>query len=117
MWGCMTAQGVDLIYHIDGRMTAKDYFDILSTSLIRSMQKLNLNVKYVIFQQDNDPKHTAKVTKSWLQNKGFNVLGLPPQSPDLNLIENLWKQLKNKTVNFEDRNSNESILWKNVSKK
>ncbi len=42
-----------------------------------------------IFQQDLAHAHTAKSTKSWLNDHGVGVLDWPTNSPDLNPIENL----------------------------
>ncbi len=61
----------------------------------------------LLFQQDLAPAHTAKSTKSWLNDHGVGVLDWPANSPDLNPIENLWGIVKRKKRNKRPKNANE----------
>uniref|UniRef100_A0A803JCU5 Tc1-like transposase DDE domain-containing protein n=1 Tax=Xenopus tropicalis TaxID=8364 RepID=A0A803JCU5_XENTR len=47
-----------------------------------------------VFQHDNDPKHTSKSTKQWLHQRTINVVKWPSQTPNINLIENRWGDVK-----------------------
>ena len=47
-----------------------------------------------VFQQDNDPNHTSKSTMKYFLERQMKVLEWAPRSPDLNIIENLWRDPK-----------------------
>uniref|UniRef100_A0AAZ3S565 Uncharacterized protein n=1 Tax=Oncorhynchus tshawytscha TaxID=74940 RepID=A0AAZ3S565_ONCTS len=53
--------------------------DILDENPLQSAQNLRLGERFT-FQQDNDPKHTAKTTQDCLRDKSLNVLEWPSQS-------------------------------------
>lgn len=89
VWGSMSYNGVGQLHFIDGILDAKGYLKILQEEIPRSIAKLNMQNDYMLLH-DNDPKHTSRIVKEWLLYRVPTVLPHPPQSPDLNVIENLW---------------------------
>jgi hypothetical protein len=107
VWGCMSAAGVGNLVFIDGIMNAEVYKNILAQNLLVSADKLGLADEFH-FQQDNDPKHTARIVKEFLASQPrFKVMQWPAQSPDLNPIEHLWEEVGRRLKKHMIRNAAE----------
>ena len=85
VWGCMSSSGVGRIHLVDGLMDSQQYVNILKKNLRPSVLKLGLGRRYT-FQQDNDPKHTSKLTKKWFHQSKVQPMLWPSQSPGLFLM-------------------------------
>jgi transposase len=75
---------------------ALEYCTDVLPSLIKDGDRLfsgtRAYAKNWVFQQDNAPAHTSKMSKAVLEDrmKGRWVQDWPPSSPDLSWIENVW---------------------------
>ena len=70
-------------------MDSDIYLQILKNDLLNTLEYYDLNPSDIIFQQDNNPKHTSKKVKEWLKEQEFRTMVWPAQSSDLNPIEHL----------------------------
>ena len=64
MWGCITWEGVGFATKIDGRMDGDLYLQILKDELQKTLEYYDLNPPNIIFQEDNNPKHTCRLVKN-----------------------------------------------------
>lgn len=93
IWGCFASEGVGGLRIFDDTMDSRLYTDTLQ----RFMKPFALDFwpsGEWFYLDDNASYHRSHVTQTWLFNNGVNLIKLPPHSPDLNPIENLWADLK-----------------------
>ncbi len=106
IWGAMSSAGVGPLCFLKTNVTAPIYQEILEHFMLTTADQLFKDADF-IFQQDLALAHTAKSTKSWLNDHGVGVLDRPANSPDLNPIENLWSIVKRKMRNKRPKNADE----------
>ena len=73
-------------------MRKEDYLEILKSFMFESAAMLGLEDSFII-QQDNDPKHTARIVTNWIHENEIDTFPWIAQSHDLNPIENLWEMV------------------------
>ena len=114
IWGCMTWDGVGMACKIDGNMDTDIYIQILEDGLQQTLEYYGKTPDDIIFQQDNDPKHTSRRAKQWFFDHGYEVMVWPVQSPDLNPLEHLWFLLKRRLGEYSEPPKGILELWEHI---
>src|SRR5277367_2836883 len=93
LWGCFSAKGVGHFKIMENTINQVEYLNVLQNELTwTSNAHFPDNLPWY-FQDDNATCHHAKMVTNWIHTQPFETLTWPPNSRDMNLIENLWHVL------------------------
>ena len=106
VWCAMSYRGTGFLIPLTGNLNKNGYLDILRNSAIPSAHLLGYGDNF-IFQNDGAPCHRANVVKQWKSDQNMRCLEWSSQSPDLNPIENLWRDLGETVRSARCHNLNE----------
>ena len=106
-----TVSGRDRV-NINGLLNAKEVTDVLSLACesmnAQSTKELyqmalvkNPDAKKIYMISDNAKYYKNKELTEWVKGTKIIQVFLPPYSPNLNLIERLWKFLRKKVINTQ----------------
>lgn len=111
VWGCITSKGVGRLYRVTGKLDAAGLVEIYREALLGTIADHSLQLSEVVFQQDNDPKHTSEKAWEFLRAHNIDQLPWPPSSPDLNIIEHVWDHLDKLIRSRQAKPANLEDLW------
>ena len=116
VWGCFAGDGVGDLFEVKGIMKKEQYHSILQHHAVPS--GLRLVAHKFVLQQDNDPKHSAKLCQGYLDKKEeegvLQKMVWPPQSPDLSPIELVRDELDQSVR--KTRPTNQQSLFNELKK-
>ena len=91
VWAGISRKGATNICLLNTSVDSAVYQEVLRTHLIPFLERSLPNGQ---FQQDNAPCHKSLSTRRFIEKSNIRLLVTPPESPDLNPIENLWHEMK-----------------------
>lgn len=112
-WGAVSWNGVAPLKLVRGYLNAQKYQNQVINDLRQVGQNLSGRKRFT-FQQDRAPAHSARTTRDFISAQGIDELAWPGNSPDLNIMENLWAIVAHRVEAHPTLPKNEAELWERV---
>ena len=93
VWAGITQFNKTNLVILNGNVNARRYIDNVLRPVALPFLHQNHRRGNFIYQHDNAPAHTARLTVNFLAANRVQVLDWPPLSPDMSPIEHLWDEL------------------------
>jgi len=113
----MSYNGTSFLTNVNGHLNGAGYINVLENSAIPSAHLLGFGDDFW-FQDDGAPCHRSRLVAEWKAENNLSCLSWPPQSPDLNPIENVWRNVKLglkqlRPRNLQELEDNACNIWNN----
>ena len=90
--------------------------------MIVPMIKLNYGIDFY-YQEDNSRVHKSKKETTFMHNSNIKVIKWPSRSPDLNIVEDIWKMISSRVYDGPQFDNKQKLAEKvidtinNINKK
>ena len=120
IWRCICCDGVGTLTAVEGNINSAKYIDILDKNLW-TVVVWYFEGKEYLFMDDNAPVHRAHTVENYKDQNEVTSMEWPAQSPDLNIIENIWlymkRELQKSAVDIATKNDllrEIQSVWRNI---